>query len=1037
MGLSNFKQVFSFDVEYAPQYTVKKFISERTKLQVVQIFSKSSPMVEGYFAVGTEITNDSGIPHTLEHLIFTGSEKYPYKSILDKAANLSMSSTNAWTATDQTVYTLSTAGWLGFKNVLPVYLDCLFKPTLTKEAFTTEVYHIDPESLQDKGVVYSEMEAIENQSWFIRDLAYKRLTHPKGSGYRSETGGLTQNLRNLTIEEIREYHAKNYHSGNVCLIITGNVPTDELLEIVSKVDDELPTLDAYKRPFVDTDSSQLLQPRFEEALVEKIVQFPELDVSQGELGMYWITSEYTNSYNDLLLTILLEYLTDGSLAVLTKKFVEIDEPLANDVEYETEDFARVIASISFSGVPTEKLNELTTEVIKTLSEHKIDLQRIRQVLENYKLSYLSKLERNGADVLSNCVITNFLYDRDFNSETLINSYKTLIEFENAALLAGEEWDALLQKWFVKNAPNVILAEPSAKLYESFKTDKEQRLNKRKSDFTEDFKNDLAKKVKMADDINNKDVPDSLLAQFNVDDPAGAIDFIKTTSVPVYKGKLDGPDSESEHVQALVNLQSKSKLPFSIHLEQFDSNFVEINLMLSSEVIKDEKLLPLYWLFCDSFTMPMKNESGEVISYDQIVSDLKDDTLTFGIQRNIVSKFYPDTIKFKVKCRAVNYEKGVKWIKKAIYDAVYDEQRMGVLLDNFLSSIAESHRDGSNMLMSYVKCLSYTGRSMEYATNILSNEEYLKEIKTDIENGKFKTEILPKLEEFRRNIIDGLRESHVLILGDIKNIGVDRFYKVWEENFDIENPLKSFPELPDATKHFTSFRKKLGKKCFILTTPGSDSSYLSVKTNCSVDHYNPDYAVMKLLLGYLQATEGPFWTSIRGLGLAYGAWAYHYVDVKDLQFYVYRAADVIKSYEAAEKIMRELADGTVEFDDNLLSGAVALFLKGLAESNSNFVSSGYGTYIRTVGLMEDPNFMQNLIHKLVKVEKKDLQRCVKTYLLPIFQTNTGSPFIACHPTKKDEFKEYMEKRGYEVEVKELQEDEYSDSELGSESETDEE
>ncbi|OBA25047.1 hypothetical protein HANVADRAFT_90424, partial [Hanseniaspora valbyensis NRRL Y-1626] len=111
MSSNNFKQVFSFNVEYSPQYTVKKFISERTKLQVVQIFSKASPMVEGYFAVGTEITNDSGIPHTLEHLVFTGSKKYPYKSILDKGANLSMSSTNAWTATDQTVYTLSTAGW--------------------------------------------------------------------------------------------------------------------------------------------------------------------------------------------------------------------------------------------------------------------------------------------------------------------------------------------------------------------------------------------------------------------------------------------------------------------------------------------------------------------------------------------------------------------------------------------------------------------------------------------------------------------------------------------------------------------------------------------------------------------------------------------------------------------------------------------------------------------------------------------------------------------------------------------------------------
>ncbi|KAL6929402.1 hypothetical protein ACO0SA_000802 [Hanseniaspora valbyensis] len=1025
MSSNNFKQVFSFNVEYSPQYTVKKFISERTKLQVVQIFSKASPMVEGYFAVGTEITNDSGIPHTLEHLVFTGSKKYPYKSILDKGANLSMSSTNAWTATDQTVYTLSTAGWLGFKNVLPFYLDCLFNPTLTEEAFTTEVYHIDPETLQDKGVVYSEMEAIENQSWFINDLAYKRLTHPQGSGYRSETGGLTENLRSLTIEEIREYHAKNYHSGNVCLIITGNVPTDELLEIVSKVDDELPSVDNFKRSFIETDTNKFLQPRFDEPLVEKTVQFPELDVSQGELGFYWITCDYTDSLGDLLLTILLEYLTDGSLSVLTKKFVEIDHPLANDVGYQTEDFIKVVANVYFSGVPTKRLQELKTDVMKTLREHKVDLVRIKQVLENYKLSYLSKLERSGADVLSSSVITNFLYDKDFTGETLINGYKTLVDFDNAAKLTSEEWTDLLQKWFVKNAPNVILSEPSAELYESSKLEKEERLNERKANFTEEYKKELAQKIKLADEINNTPVPESLLKQFNINDPSSAIDFIQTTSVPAYEGKLNGPAANTEYIQKLVDLQSKSKLPFSIHLEQFDSHFVEINLMLSSEVIKDKSLLPLYLLFCDSFTMPMKNSEGEIISYEKTVSALKDDTLSYSIQRNVVSRFYPETIKFKVKCKAENYAKGVNWIKRAIYDAVYDEQRINVLLDNFLSSIIESHRSGYNMLICHIKDLSFTEKSMEKATNILSNEEYLSQIKDDIEDGKFAKNILPQLERFRKYIIDGLREAHVLVLGDIQNIGVDNFYKVWEDNFAVENPLGKFPELPNDTDYFTPLRQNLGKKCFILTTPGSDSSFLAVKSNCPIDYYHPDYPILKLLLGYLQATEGPFWTSIRGLGLAYGAWAYNYVDIKDLQFIVYRAADLIKSYEAAEKIMQDLAEGTVEFDDNLLTGAIAIFLKGLAESNSSFLNTGYGKYVRTVGLMKDPEFTQNMIHELVKVEKSELQRCIKTYMLPLFKQATSSPFIACHPTKKDEFKEYMEKRGYEVEIRELQEDEEDD------------
>lgn len=46
----------------------------------------------------TEAFDDDGLPHTLEHLIFLGSEQYPYKGVLDLLANRCLASgTNAWT----------------------------------------------------------------------------------------------------------------------------------------------------------------------------------------------------------------------------------------------------------------------------------------------------------------------------------------------------------------------------------------------------------------------------------------------------------------------------------------------------------------------------------------------------------------------------------------------------------------------------------------------------------------------------------------------------------------------------------------------------------------------------------------------------------------------------------------------------------------------------------------------------------------------------------------------------------------------------
>lgn len=65
--------------------------------------------------------------------------------------------TNAWTDTDHTCYDVFTAGTSGFLTILPVYLDHILFPMLTKEDFVTEVYHIS-ENGEDSGVVYSEMQ---------------------------------------------------------------------------------------------------------------------------------------------------------------------------------------------------------------------------------------------------------------------------------------------------------------------------------------------------------------------------------------------------------------------------------------------------------------------------------------------------------------------------------------------------------------------------------------------------------------------------------------------------------------------------------------------------------------------------------------------------------------------------------------------------------------------------------------------------------------------------------------------------------------
>ena len=96
----HFSLLKEFDMDYAP-VKLSKWRSDRTGLTVV-VGNHSSPVTNGYFTIASEIFDDTGRPHTLEHLVFLGSKEYPYKGVLDQLANRAGSNgTNAWTANDR------------------------------------------------------------------------------------------------------------------------------------------------------------------------------------------------------------------------------------------------------------------------------------------------------------------------------------------------------------------------------------------------------------------------------------------------------------------------------------------------------------------------------------------------------------------------------------------------------------------------------------------------------------------------------------------------------------------------------------------------------------------------------------------------------------------------------------------------------------------------------------------------------------------------------------------------------------------------
>jgi Zn-dependent M16 (insulinase) family peptidase len=149
--------MFLFDLSLR-KTTIKTFKNGNLRLVFVSL---PGPLVSASIVVPTLGRNHKGLAHTLEHLIFMGTDNYP-RGYLDNLAIRSLSNgTNAYTTEDHTAYTITTVGQQGMLNVLPVFMDHVLHPKLSDDQFTTEVFGIDG-SAKHQGVVYCEMASREN-----------------------------------------------------------------------------------------------------------------------------------------------------------------------------------------------------------------------------------------------------------------------------------------------------------------------------------------------------------------------------------------------------------------------------------------------------------------------------------------------------------------------------------------------------------------------------------------------------------------------------------------------------------------------------------------------------------------------------------------------------------------------------------------------------------------------------------------------------------------------------------------------------------
>lgn len=169
--------------------------------------------------------NDYGIPHILEHLALSGSEKFPVRDPFFSMLRRSTASfINAMTANNHTVYPFATTNENDYWNLMDVYMDASFFPDLHRLDFQQEGWRdtLDENGqVQIQGVVYNEMLGALNSRDARLEIGVDKAWN-RGQPTSFVSGGEPLSIPFLSHEDLVRFHHEHYHPSRAILLTYGD-----------------------------------------------------------------------------------------------------------------------------------------------------------------------------------------------------------------------------------------------------------------------------------------------------------------------------------------------------------------------------------------------------------------------------------------------------------------------------------------------------------------------------------------------------------------------------------------------------------------------------------------------------------------------------------------------------------------------------------------------------------------------------------------------------------------------------------------------
>ncbi|KAJ9451602.1 Mitochondrial presequence protease [Diplonema papillatum] len=370
--------------------------------------------------------DDTGVTHILEHTVLCGSEHYPVRDPFFKMRNRSLSTfMNAMTSTNCTKYPFATVNVQDYENLLSVYLDAVFFPTLSRMDFLQEGHRLDYDEVKEKfvikGVVFNEMKGVYQDPSYLFYLRTLAESYGKNSVYGHHYGGDPLAIPGLTHAALRKYHEAHYCPGNSVLISYGDMDVGPCLEKVDAVLRRRLEKDggrgARKQIVVHNDAAA------DAARKAKTLRSkgPADALSEGEgkqparVSQSWVLHIDPSDTETLVAAnILSNLLLQGANAPLYQSLIEtsVASEFVSGAGFES-DMKGAYWMIGVQGIdleahPAEKVVEIIRETLEKAEREGFKQERVESVLHQYELLMTHRPADWGTNVVTSLATTAVL-----------------------------------------------------------------------------------------------------------------------------------------------------------------------------------------------------------------------------------------------------------------------------------------------------------------------------------------------------------------------------------------------------------------------------------------------------------------------------------------------------------------------------------------------------------------------------------------------------------------------------------------------------